>query len=178
VAEEPWQRAEIPGPIKAKVVRKPEVISAMIKRAKRPLIVAGSKIIEEDLGDGKLIDYVIKLAETAKIPVVATAHTYKEFLNRGFKPEAIMTVLDIGNRLADPNWSGLDGRGQYDLVLILGLPYYMGWVVLSSLKHFAFHLKTISLDRYYQPHASWSFPNLPVDEYSKQLKEVISRIGG
>ena len=38
---EPWQTAEVCGPIKANVITKPEIAAAMIKRAKRPIIVVG-----------------------------------------------------------------------------------------------------------------------------------------
>jgi acetyl-CoA decarbonylase/synthase complex subunit epsilon len=51
-------------------------------------------------------------------------------------------------------------KEQYDLALFVGFPYYMEWTILSGLKHFAPNLKTITLDNYYQPHASWSFPNM------------------
>jgi CO dehydrogenase/acetyl-CoA synthase epsilon subunit len=35
-------------------------------------------------------------------------------------------------------------------------------------------LKTISLDRVYQPHASWSFGNMATGPWSEQLQAVIS----
>ncbi|MCK4885653.1 CO dehydrogenase/acetyl-CoA synthase complex subunit epsilon, partial [Candidatus Bathyarchaeota archaeon] len=38
---EPWQTAEIAGPKKALVITKPEVAAAMIKRAKRPILIVG-----------------------------------------------------------------------------------------------------------------------------------------
>jgi acetyl-CoA decarbonylase/synthase complex subunit epsilon len=52
---------------------------------------------------------------------------------------------------SDPEWKGLDGMGQYDLAMIVGVPYYMEWLILSALKHSAPDVKTISLDRFYQP---------------------------
>nr|NIO20490.1 CO dehydrogenase/acetyl-CoA synthase complex subunit epsilon [Candidatus Aenigmarchaeota archaeon] len=61
----------------------------------------------------------------------------------------------------------------HDLALILGLPYYMGFVIESGLKSFAYsHLKTISLDQYYQPHCNWSFPNISVEEWDKNLNII------
>ena len=86
--------------------------------------------------------------------------------------------MDIGSRLADPSWQGLDGKGAYDLVLFLGLPYYMAFVILSGLKHFGHGLKTISLDRYYNPHASWSFPNLSVKAWGESCEAVLRKLGG
>jgi len=49
MAAEPWHRAEISGPTKASVITKPEVVLALIKRAKRPILVVGHEAVETDL---------------------------------------------------------------------------------------------------------------------------------
>jgi acetyl-CoA decarbonylase/synthase complex subunit epsilon len=172
---EPWQTAEVPGPQKALVITKPEVVATMIKKAKRPLLIVGHEAVDIDLGDKKLIDYMITLAKEADIPVLATAHIVKNFLEREYKPAAWMPVVDIGNRLVDAEWTGICGEGQHDLALFVGLPYYMEWTVLSGLKHFAPKVKTITLDNVYHPHASWSFPNMSVKDWVKNLKGIIAK---
>jgi len=172
---EPWQRAEVSGTKKALIINKPEIVTAMIKRAKRPILVVGHQVAEMELNEQeKAIDRIIELAKAAEIPVVATAHITKEFFNRGFKPSSWMSAVEIGSRLQDSEWTGLDGKGAYDLALFVGLPYYMEWVMLTGLKNFASNLKTISLDRFYQPHANWSFPNLPIQKWDEQLKLIIN----
>jgi acetyl-CoA decarbonylase/synthase complex subunit epsilon len=173
---EPWQTAEIPGPKKALVITKPEVVAAMVKRAKHPILVVGHKASEIDFEGTKLIDFIIELSKKCGVPVVATAHLISEFLKRGFKPAGFMPAVDVGNRLVDPAWMGIDGKGQHDLALFIGLPYYMEWTILSGLKHFAPHLKTITLDNVYQPHASWSFPNISHEEWEKTLKVIIEKV--
>ena len=155
VKAEPWQKAEIAGPKKALLVLKPEVVVAMVKRAKRPILVVGHLATDNDSEYGVMIDYAIRLNRAVGVPVVATAHTTNEFIKRGFQPESSMSAMDIGNRLQDPSWKGLDRQGSYDLALFMGLPYYMEFVILSALKHFSTNLKTISLDRFYNPHATW-----------------------
>jgi len=175
---EPWQTAEIAGPKKALLIMKPEVVVAMIKRAKRPILVVGHLATETDSETGKMVDYTIRLNKTTGIPVIATANTAREFVKQGFYPAASMSAMDIGNRLKDPDWKGLDGKGPYDLALFMGLPYYMEFVILSGLKHFSTNLKTISLDRYYNPHATWSFPNLRVEEWNQSFEIIINKLGG
>jgi len=172
---EPWQRAEVPGPVKAQLLTKPEVVSALLKRAKRPLLVVGTGVLGEE--GGRALDYVIRIARAGKIPVVATAHTAVELKRRGFQPAARMAAVEICSRLTDPGWS-LQGDGQpHDLVLILGLgPYYMEWLMESGLKSFALHLRTISLNRFYQPHCSWSFPNLSEEEWYKNLERIAEEL--
>jgi len=178
VKAEPWQKAEIAGPKKALLVLKPEVVVAMVKRAKRPILVVGHLAAEDYSDDVKMIDYAIRMSKAARIPVVATAHMINEFRKRGFQPATWMSAMDIGNRLQDPEWKGLDGKGPYDLALFMGLPYYMQFVILSAMKHFSTNLKTISLDRFYNPHATWSFPNLSVKDWNESFETIVSNLGG
>jgi acetyl-CoA decarbonylase/synthase complex subunit epsilon len=170
---ESWQTAEIPGPKKASLIIKPEIADAIIRRAKRPIMIVGHGAIEYEIESKKLIECLMELAEKADIPVVVTASTNREFLQRGFKPAALMPAMDIGNRLTDPDWKGLDGKGNYDLAIFVGLPYYMEWTILSGLKHFAPHVKTMTLDCVYQPNASWSFPNSTIKDWAANFKGII-----
>jgi acetyl-CoA decarbonylase/synthase complex subunit epsilon len=175
---EPWQTAEIPGPKKALVITKPEIVAAMIKKAKHPILIVGHEAAEVELEDKKLIDYMIELAKKAQIPIVATAHVIREFLKRNYKPAGCMPAVDIGNRLVDSEWKGIDGKEPHDLALFVGLPYYMEWTILSGLKHFAHNCKTITLDNVYHPHANWSFPNLSTEDWVKKLNVMIGKFEG
>ena len=178
VKAEPWQTAEIAGPQKANVIPKAEVVAAMIKRAKRPILVVSYLSTKTNKDTGKMIEYAIRMNKACGIPIVATAHTIKDFVKQGFNQATQMNAMDIGNRLKDPTWNGLDGKGPYDVALFMGLPYYMEFVILSGLKHFSKNLKTISLDRYYNPHASWSFPNLKTEEWNLSIETIINNLGG
>lgn len=175
---EPWQKAEIAGPMKALLILKPEVVASMVKRAKRPILIVGHLAAENYSDDAQMIDYAIRMSKTIGIPVVATAHVVGEFIKRDFKPDAHMSAMDIGNRLADQEWKGLDGKGPYDLALFMGFPYYMEFIILAALKHFSKNLKTISLDRFYNPHATWSFPNLNVKDWKEGFEIMLSKFGG
>jgi acetyl-CoA decarbonylase/synthase complex subunit epsilon len=172
---EPWQCAEIAATKKANPITKPEIAVAMIKRAQRPLLIVGSNATERWMEGKQLIEYLIDLANASKVPVVATAHMVGEFLKRGYTPEGFMTAMDIGQRVVDPTWQGLDGKGHPDLVMFVGLPYYMEALILSGLKHFAPDLKTMTLDNLYHAHASWSFPNASLEEWASNLKVMTSK---
>ncbi|MFA4824208.1 MAG: CO dehydrogenase/acetyl-CoA synthase complex subunit epsilon [Methanoregula sp.] len=172
-----WQTAEIPGPKKASLIIKPDIADAMIRRAKRPIMIVGHGILEYDVEGRKLIDCLIELSKRGKIPVVVTASTNREFLNRSFSPAALMPAVDIANRLTDPHWKGLDGKESYDLAIFVGLPYYMEWTILSGLKHFAPQVKTMTLDCVYQPNASWSFPNSTIKDWAANLTSIVENLG-
>ena len=175
---EPWQCAEVAATKKANPIQKPEIPVAMIKKAARPILIVGSNATERWMEGKPLIEYLIAFAKASKVPIVATAHMVGEFLKRGFKPAAFMSAMDIGNRLVDPEWKGIDGKGHPDLALFIGLPYYMEALILSGLKHFAPALKTITLDNMYHPHASWSFPNAPLEALANNLKVMTSKFEG
>ncbi len=172
---EPWQCAEVSATKKANPITKPEIAVALIKKASRPLLIVGSHATEKYMEGRPLIDYLIDFARASKVPVVATAHMVGEFLKRGYEPAGFMSAMDISNRLVDPEWKGLDGKGQYDLVMYVGLPYYMEGLILSGLMHFATELKTMTLDNMYHPHASWSFPNASLEEWAANLKVMTSK---
>ena len=172
-----WQTAEIPGPKKASLIIKPDIADAIIMRAKRPIMIVGHGAIEYEIEGKKLIDCLIELARKAHIPVIVTASTNRVFLKRGFKTAGLMPAMDIGNRLIDSDWKGLDGNGNYDLAIFVGLPYYMEWTILSGLKHFAPHVKTMTLDCVYQPNASWSFPNSTIKDWAANFKGIIENLG-
>jgi len=178
MACEPWQCAEIAATKKANPISKPEIAVAMIKKASRPLLIVGSYATERWMEGKQLIEYLIDFANASKVPVVATAHMVGEFLKRGYQPAGFMSAMDIGNRIVDPEWKGLDGKGPYDLVMFVGLPFYMEELILSGLMHFAPCQKTMTLDNLYHPHASWSFPNAPLEEWAANLKAITSKFEG
>ena len=175
---EPWQCAEIAATKKANAIQKPEIVVAMVKRAKRPILVVGSYAVERYMEGKPLIEYLIDFARASKVPVVATAHMVGEFLKRGYTPAGFMSAMDIGNRLVDLEWQGLDGKGPYDLALFAGMPYYMEALIICGLKHFAPDLKTITLDNLFHAHASWSFPNASLEEWANNLTVMTSKFEG
>jgi len=175
---EPWQCAEIAATKKANPINKPEIAAVMIKKASRPLLIVGSYATERYMEGRLLIEYLIDFAHASKVPVVATAHMVGEFLKRGYRPASFMSAMDIGQRIVDPEWKGLDGKGPYDLVIIVGLPFYMEELILSGLMHFAPDQRTMTLDNLYHPHASWSFPNATLEEWAANLKVITSKFEG
>ena len=172
---EPWQCAEIAATKKANPITKPEIAVALIKKASRPLLIVGSNATERCMEGKQLIEYLIDFANASKVPMVATAHMVGEFIKRGYQPAGFMNAMDIGQRIVDPTWQGLDGKGHPDLILLVGLPYYMESLLLSGLKHFAPDLKTMTLDNLFHAHASWSFPNASLEEWAANLKVMTSK---
>ncbi|MCX8204637.1 MAG: CO dehydrogenase/acetyl-CoA synthase complex subunit epsilon [Candidatus Nezhaarchaeota archaeon] len=173
----PWQYGNVPGFLMASCPdNPPKVFAALIKRAKNPLLVVGGYMYSE-LGGKLLLDYAIEVAKRAKCPVVSTAHTFKLFLERNF-PAVYMSLVDIVNRLQDPKFTVDPSRPPpHDLAMFLGIRYEFASQGLATLKHFAPHLKTMTLCKWYHPNADWSFPNVGDEEWKKLLEDLIQSLG-
>jgi acetyl-CoA decarbonylase/synthase complex subunit epsilon len=175
---EPWQTAEICGPKKAQSINKIEVVAALLKKAKHPLFVVGTFAITTKVGKGTMVDYFIDLANKTHAHVVATAQTIKAFRDKGFKEAVSINAMEITSLLTDATWEVAPKAGPHDVVVTFGFPYYMEWLMLSGLVNFAPQIRTITLGRYFQPHAAWSFPNLKLKDWQDSLGQLPTLLGG
>ncbi|RLI26405.1 CO dehydrogenase/acetyl-CoA synthase complex subunit epsilon [Candidatus Bathyarchaeota archaeon] len=171
---EPWLKAEVPGTKKARVLEKPGLAASMLKRAGRVLMIVGHRV-SEALSSRPVSDYVADIAEALNAHIATTSLAYRSFRERGLTV-AWLSPIEAAHRVTDPDWMGLDGKGCYKAVVVMGLPYYMSWLIFSGLKNFAMNVRTVSLDRFYQPHASWSLRNLTTEEWEKFLDELVEKL--
>jgi acetyl-CoA decarbonylase/synthase complex subunit epsilon len=147
----------------AKLIEDPAEYADLIKKAKRPLLVVGPLLLAS-MGDGKsLMQYALDIAKTGSIPICATAQTRGKMVELGVEPECVYDVVEIVNALKDPSWQGVKKEGNHDLVMFFGIRSDLGNQGLSTLKHFAPHLKTMTLCKHYFPHANYSVPNFKKD---------------
>jgi CO dehydrogenase/acetyl-CoA synthase complex epsilon subunit len=176
--DDPWQRYEVCGCNRSTVVTKPTVISALLKKATHPLIVVAHNAESPAGAEGNPVEIIIRIADAGKIPVIATPSTAPAFRKRGFTPIETLSIMEIGSRLNDPGWSVCDDHKHPDLVLFIGFPYIMGWLLQSGLKSFAPRgTRFISIDQHYQPHCTLSFPNLKREEWVSHLNSIAGEVG-
>ena len=161
----PWQPTVIAGPKQSLLVT-PETAKLMLQKAKRPLFVVGSYGKNEPLKS-----YVKDIAETWDLPIVTTADTFKAFHEDGIKADSY-GIVEITNLLKDPEWRGVKGEGQHDLVVFVGVIYYIASQGLSTLKHFAPHLKTLTICKFFHSNADASFPNMKDEEWYNYLNKM------
>jgi acetyl-CoA decarbonylase/synthase complex subunit epsilon len=173
----PWQTGEICGPDSAKSISKAGQLKRTFTKSKKPLLIVGSEAVGMTHGKGDMVDYAMALSQAGKIPIVATGGAIKAFIERGFEDCKSMGAMELANYLQDDSWPGPHGGGPHDLVLVYGIPYYMQWTLLSAVMNFGTHLTKISLGRYYQPHADWSFPNMKEKQWHEILDEILELVG-
>jgi len=178
----PFHRVNVLTGIKsARLVENASEYANLINKAKRPLLVLGPMILEETFWsrerslDGKpVIEYALELAKAANIPICATDIVKGTMLKLGTKPDNVYDAVEIVNHLKDPDWNGVRKEGNHDLVIFFGIRSDLEEQCLSVLKHFAYtHLKTMTLDKYYFPHANYSLTNFRKDEQWKAFLESL-----
>ncbi len=149
----------------------------IIKKAKRPLLVLGPLLTGNPFGDKILLEYALAIAAAGNIPTVATANIRGKMLEMGATPDSEYDVIEIINSLKKPDWPGVRNEGNHDLVMFFGIRSDLGNQGLSTLKHFAPHLKTMTMCKYVFPHANYSLPNIRKDEKWKSfLEELITKL--
>jgi acetyl-CoA decarbonylase/synthase complex subunit epsilon len=175
----PHYHVNVPTGLKAaRIIEDANEYAHIIKRARRPLLVLGPRTLTTSFNGRLAIEYMVDLAKTVNIPVCATAHTKKKLLEIGLTPESSYDIIEIINHLKDSEWKGVRKEGNHDLVIFLGIRCDLAERGLSTLKHFAPHLRTLTLCKTYHPNASYSLPNLKDDKWKEFLKRLIAKLKG
>lgn len=170
----PYHYVNMIGGSKSSVVmEEADKITAVVKKAKRPLFVLGSWALKIRLGKRLLLEYGLDIAKACQASIVATADTKRELLALGVVPDSTYDIIEIINHLQDPDWKGIKGEGNHDLVLFMGVRSDIADRGLATLKHFASHLKTLALCKFYHPNATFTLPNLKDDKWQGLLETLI-----
>jgi acetyl-CoA decarbonylase/synthase complex subunit epsilon len=149
----------------------------IIQKAARPLLILGALTVRDSLAERPLVDWALDLARAGDIPICATAHTSRALIERDFEPDSRFDLMEIIRALIDPSWSGVRGQGAHDLVLFFGVRSDLATAGLATLKHYAGHLKTMTLCRHHFPQADYSPPNFRRDEpWAAFLTELIDNL--
>lgn len=167
-------KAEVPGTRRAAIIEKPEIAVELLKQSERTLLICGDGV-SMALSKRLLLDYILDVAEAVNAHVATSSTAYAKIKGR-VPNTSWIPPIEVAYRISDIEWMGLDGKGPYKTVVVVGLPYYMAWLILTGLKNFAQSVKTISLDRFYQPNASWSLRNMNVNEWEQFLEALVDKL--
>ncbi len=163
----PFETGNVPGPKTARTMM-PAVAGKMLAKAKRPLLIVGSQVHEKDV-----LSKAVAIGKTG-IQIAAVGNAYTSIGDKGLDVH-YANMHALASYICDPNWKGLDGKGNYDLVVFFGITYYYASQAISALKNFS-GIKVISIDKYYHPNADMSFGNLKQDVFIAALDEVIKEL--
>ena len=152
--------------VKAARAIMPEVAAKLISKAKKPLLVVGTGVLNPEI-----LDRAVKIAKAKNIPIAATGSSMPGFIGKDVKAKYI-NLHQLGFYLTDPNWPGLYDSGSYDTIILLGHKKYYINQVLSATKNFS-DVKAISIDKNYIQNATMSFGNLSKEDHIAALDEII-----
>lgn len=170
----PWDEAEVRGPKVAYTIT-PENCGRMLRRSKRLLIIVGGNILDEEYTKTDMIPILERIARKVGATLAVSAGVFKAFQEyNGVK--YVVNVESLVERLLDEQWLGFDGKGRYDFILFVGALYPFQSMMLASLKHFAPHLRTISIERYYHPNAEFSFEDLSFEKWREGLEALLKAL--
>ena len=170
----PYQKANIPGPEMGISVSDPQVMANLLKDPKKKVLVIGAESLNWQLGEKKLVDYLIEIANKIDCDVVTTGHAYGYVNGKVTKNKVYdESLINITTQLGDKDWKGLDGKGQYRMAIFSGHLVFYSSQTLSKLKNFTDWLKTINLDKYAHPNARFSLPNLSDADWKDFLEKLI-----
>jgi acetyl-CoA decarbonylase/synthase complex subunit epsilon len=161
----------------AKLIEDADEYANLIKKAKRPLLVVGPLLLKSSANGKLLLEYALDIAKAASIPICATAQTKGKIVELGVQPDCVYDTVEIVNALKDPDWQGVKKEGNHDLVMFFGIRSDLGTQGLSTLKHFAPHLRTMTLCLHYFPHANYSLPNFKKEaKWLEFLESLITNL--
>jgi acetyl-CoA decarbonylase/synthase complex subunit epsilon len=147
----------------------PNVAAKMVSKAKRPLLVAGSEIVDNE----QLAQRAVAIGKKG-VQIAATGHSITVFHGKDVNAKYI-NIHALAHYLGDKNWKGFDGEGSYDMIVFLGHKKYYLDQVLSGLKNFS-DLKTIAIERHFMQNATLSFGNLKPEVHVEALDEFIENL--
>jgi CO dehydrogenase/acetyl-CoA synthase epsilon subunit len=163
MAAEYWLYGDIPpGPIKASVITDIKTVPDIIKKFKNKVFSIGPYITKlSEITAPDLIDRVISLALASGGRIATSSPAVVKALDaKGIKNYDIEFLLELARKALK--------RGA-ELIVFVGHFYSYEWLILNYLKHYAPDIKTLTLEPYAQPNATWTLASLPLPIWYKNI---------
>ena len=166
----PWQTPNTPGGPMAREL-KPKTLARLLK--KNAVVFVGAKL-GTDSPEGEWLRNMVKLFRQKKIPIFATPLGAKHLREMGIVPAREFAIHDFTKRISDKRWDILGI--EVETVVFAGIVYYLQSQGLAAIKHNALDVKSISLDPYCSPNATYSSPSVPKRNLEDFYSETIAAI--
>ncbi len=173
-----WRVIVLTGIKGARIIEDPKEGASIIRRAKRPLFIIGPRAIDHYLDGRTRVEYILDIAKAVNMPICATAHVKKKMLELGTTPDSVYDIIEIINHLKFSDWMGVRKEGNHDLVIFSGIRCDLAELGLSTLKHFAPHLRTMALCSHSHPNADYALPIISEKKFKEYLEGLIANLKG
>jgi CO dehydrogenase/acetyl-CoA synthase complex epsilon subunit len=119
---------------------------------------------------------MVRLFHEKKIPIFSTPLGGKYLREMGIAPVREFAIHDFTKRISDGRWDVLGMEVQ--TIVFAGIVYYLQSQGLSAIKHNALDVRTISLDPYCSPNATYSSPSIPKKQMDSFFAETVAALEG
>uniref|UniRef100_A0A7C4B9C4 Uncharacterized protein n=1 Tax=Thermofilum pendens TaxID=2269 RepID=A0A7C4B9C4_THEPE len=163
MAQEYWHYGDVPpGPIKASVIADVKSIPDIIKKYRSRLLAIGYQLTKlSDLVAPDLVDRVLSIALSLNAWISTSSPAVVKALDaRGIRNYDIAFLIELIQRIS---------KKGVELVMLIGYPYAYEWLILNYLKHYVPSVKTLSLEPYAQPNATWTLASLPLPIWYRNI---------
>jgi len=167
MALEYWLRGDIPpGPLKAIVLTDIKKVAEILRRNKNSsIILLSSQITKlEEIINEKVVEKFVVIANAINSDIITSdSKTIRILDSLGFRRYKIIFPLEMIQKLLR------NPPKCESLVILAGFRYAYGWLLLNSLKHYRSTIRTLSLDPYAQPNATWTLASSPLQIWIKNI---------
>ena len=160
-----WSYGDVPpGPIKASILTDVKAVVDVINSFKNKAMVIGPYIMRfAELTSKDLIDKVVSIALSANAKIVTNSAELVKYLDsKNIRSYEIAFPVEF---VRDVPKKGIE------LIMFIGHHYAYEWLILNHFKHFS-NAKTLSLEPYAQPNATWSLPSLPLQIWYRNICSI------
>jgi len=150
----------------------PDETAKLLREEKKKLLLAGSLCPILEVGGKKLLDYVVEVAKLTATPIAATGSTSFSLKgNKEVKAKKMMAA-DLVNFMRTDKWEEPITPERPELLVLFGYYPDIARMLISTIRDG----KTMILDNRYMDGATYSAPDLPLDEWAKFLNKLIDNL--
>ncbi|MHA1449310.1 MAG: carbon monoxide dehydrogenase beta subunit family protein [Candidatus Hodarchaeales archaeon] len=169
MSETPWQIGNVPGPTIARTLESKTFTRLMSKPS---AFIIGTKVGEEG-EEGDFLRKMTKILSSKGIPIFASPSSEKIIVDQlGIPVKKAMNLPVLTKKFAKEDWENLGC--QVETLAIGGFLYYFQSQALAAIRNNSAKLKTISIDPYFSPNASYSSPSIVSRKLSEWYGEMIA----
>ncbi|MHA2294635.1 MAG: carbon monoxide dehydrogenase beta subunit family protein [Candidatus Hodarchaeales archaeon] len=165
----PWQIGNVPGPTVARTLE-PSTFTRLMK--KQSVFVVGIKVGEEG-EEGEFLRTITKVLDSKGIPIIASPSSERILREElGVSAKLAINLPVLSKKLTMEDWDNLGFEAEN--IVISGFYYYYQSQAFAAIRNNNEKLRTISLEPYYSPNATYSSPTIAKKKLSEWYGEMIA----
>ena len=164
-----WQLGNVPGPTVARTLETKTFTRLMSEPS---VFIVGTKVGKEG-EEGDFLRKLTKILSSKGIPIFASPSSEKILVDDlGIPVKMALNLPVLTRKFAMEDWENIGC--QAETVAIGGFVYYFQSQAFAAIKNNSDTLKTISIDPYFSPNATYSSPSIAHRKLSEWYGEMLT----